>query len=105
MDLETVDGMTAFQLAAYHGHKKIIKMMINYMKKVDNPDFIDLILNKVNPKSNLSTLAYAILNCGDGGEKVATEKEEKGDSKDLLKQKKAASALAEQRRAYLNIAK
>ena len=105
MDLETVDGMTAFQLAAYHGHKKIIKMMINYMKKVDNPDFIDLILNKVNPKSNLSTLAYAILNCGDGGEKIATEQEERGDSKVVQKQKKATNALAEQRRAYLNISK
>ena len=59
--------------------------MINYMKKVDNPDFIDLILNKVNPKSNLSTLAYAILNCGDGGEKIATEQEERGDSKVVQK--------------------
>ena len=50
--------------------------MINHLKKVDNPKLIDLVLNKVNPKSNLSTLAYAILNCEDGGEKVITEKEE-----------------------------
>jgi hypothetical protein len=39
------------------------------MKWHDNPEFTHLILNKVNPYSNLSTLAYAILNCGNGGAK------------------------------------
>lgn len=31
LDLETADGMTAFQLAAYHGHSKIIEIMIAYL--------------------------------------------------------------------------
>lgn len=105
MDLETIDGMTAFQLAAYHGHSTIITKMINYLKRVDNPDFIDLILNKVNPRSNLSTLAYAILNCGDGGAKGAIKQAEKGDAKAVEKQKQAATALAEQQQAYLEISK
>lgn len=105
MDFETIDGMTAFQLAAYHGHSAIITMMINYLKRVDNPDFINLILNKVNPLSNLSTLAYSILNCGDGGAKGAIKQAEKGDSKAVEKQKQASTALLEQQQRYLDISK
>ena len=62
LDLETADGMTAFQLAAYHGHSNIIEIMIGYLSKLDQADLTNTILNKVNPHSHLSTLAYSILN-------------------------------------------
>jgi ankyrin repeat protein len=37
MDIETIDGMTALQLAAYHGHFKVIQLFIAHLKKKDNP--------------------------------------------------------------------
>lgn len=61
LDFETDEGMTAFQLAAYHGHQQIVEIIINFLKKQNNPELKDLVLNKVNPKSHLSTLAYSIL--------------------------------------------
>jgi ankyrin repeat protein len=61
MDLETNDGMTALQLAAYHGHTEIINCIISFLKQKNNPEFKEHILNKVNPISHLSTLAYSIL--------------------------------------------
>jgi hypothetical protein len=36
--------------------------MITYLKKLDQCDLTNTILNKVNPHSHLSTLAYSILN-------------------------------------------
>ena len=32
LDLETSDGMTAFQLAAFHGQEKIMAHMIEFIK-------------------------------------------------------------------------
>ena len=60
-------------MAAYNGHSEVVEKIINHLKKHDNLEYTDLILNKVNPYSNLSTLAYAILNCGDGGAKGNTK--------------------------------
>ena len=62
LDEETDNGMTAFQLAAYHGRLDIIKYMIQYLKDKQNEEYKNYILNKVNPFSHLSTLAYSILN-------------------------------------------
>mmetsp|Transcript_923 Transcript_923/g.1127 ORF Transcript_923/g.1127 Transcript_923/m.1127 type:complete len:105 (-) Transcript_923:2696-3010(-) len=62
LDHETSSGMTAFQLAAYHGHLNIIELMIQYLKDCGDEVLKDRVLNKVNPKTNLSTLAYSILN-------------------------------------------
>lgn len=62
LDLETSDGMTAFQLAAFHGREQIMAYIIEFIKQKDDPEFKDYILNKVNPKSDISTLAYSILN-------------------------------------------
>lgn len=61
MERETAEGMTALQLAAYHGREQIIDLFIEHLKLQDDPDLKNLILNKVNPKKNYSTLAYAIL--------------------------------------------
>ena len=36
--------------------------MIDFIKLRNNPTYKDFILNKVNPISQLSTLAYSILN-------------------------------------------
>jgi len=110
LDLETIDGMTAFQLAAYNGHSEVVRKINNYLKKHDNPEFTDLILNKVNPYSNLSTLAYAILNCGDGGAKgdQLSLGKKVSDKKNKPKDSKAAdSAEAENKKFgdYLDISK
>jgi len=69
-----------------------------------------LILNKVNPYSNLSTLAYAILNCGDGGAKgdQLSLSKKVSDKKNKPKDSKAAdSAEAENQKfaEYLEISK
>ena len=61
LDLETDEGMTAFQLAAYHGHIEIVKQIIAYLKIREDKELKELVLNKVNPKSHLSTLGYSIL--------------------------------------------
>lgn len=36
-------------------------MIIDYVDRKNDPNFKDIVINKVNPKSHLSTLAYAIL--------------------------------------------
>ena len=36
LDFETDEGMTAFQLAAFHGHKTIVEIIINFLKKQNN---------------------------------------------------------------------
>ena len=61
LEVETNEGMTALQLAAYHGREEIIDLFIEHLKEKDNQDLKNLVLNKVNPKKNYSTLAYAIL--------------------------------------------
>ena len=61
LDCETDTGMTAFQLAAYKGHLQIIKVMMDYLSKNCDEEIKNFILNKVNPISHLSTLAYSIL--------------------------------------------
>ena len=54
--------MTAFQLAAYRGRVEIVRYMIKHLKSKGDLEYKNYILNKVNPKSHLSTLAYSILN-------------------------------------------
>ena len=62
LDQETDQGMTAFQLAAFHGHLEIVETIIQYLKDCQDEELKDRVLNKVNPKSSLSTLAYSIMN-------------------------------------------
>ena len=45
LDLETIDGMTAFQLAAYNGHSEIIRIIINYLKKQKKLDWNEILKN------------------------------------------------------------
>ena len=60
LDFETEDGNTAFQLAAYHGHKEILELMLVYIIQNER-ERLNSIINKVNPKNHLSSLAYSIL--------------------------------------------
>ena len=46
LDEETDNGMTAFQLAAYHGRLDIIKYMIQYLKDKQNEEYKNYILKK-----------------------------------------------------------
>jgi ankyrin repeat protein len=61
LGVETNEGMTALQLAAYHGREDIIDLFIEHLREKEDQDLKNVVLNKVNPKKNYSTLAYAIL--------------------------------------------
>ena len=61
LEHETNKGMTAFQIAAHNGHTQIIELMIKFLKHCGSEELKNNILNKVNPYTHLSTLAYSIL--------------------------------------------
>lgn len=69
LEHETDKGMTAFQIAAHNGHTQIIEIMIKFLKQCGNEELKNNILNKVNPYTHLSTLAYSILK---GNDKIST---------------------------------
>jgi ankyrin repeat protein len=61
MNIQRNDGMTALQVAAYYGHYEILNIMIMYAEKRGEKEKKRL-MNKLNEKSEMSALSYAILN-------------------------------------------
>ena len=61
LDLQTKVGMTVMHLASFHGRLEIVKIILDYIKKKDDPELKNKVFNKVNHISHLSPLSYSIM--------------------------------------------
>lgn len=56
----TTDGMTAFQIAAFYGHKDIITLMIEH-EEAKGPRQKKKLINLLNHSTQIGALSYAII--------------------------------------------
>ena len=61
LDKETDEGFNAFQLASFHGRQEIMEIMLRDLEGMEDLEQKDKVMNQINAKTNIGSLAYAIL--------------------------------------------